>query len=191
MLPGGAGLCDDPGSPRLERLLREASDSIIIGHGQGFWSEIGPVDSPEEKMGYPLNRPIPKEGSLARLFRQHDNLFADLSAKSCFCALTRDVDYGISFLNEFQDRLFFGTDLISFNDSESREKQKQLCSVLIERLLSDKRVDVDIWNQIQWHHSYMPQLDYLRTLQSESLISPETFTKIAGENGLRLLKANT
>jgi hypothetical protein len=43
--------------------------------------------------------------------RKYGNLYGDLSAGSGCNALTRDRAYGIKFLNEFQDRLFFGTDI--------------------------------------------------------------------------------
>jgi predicted TIM-barrel fold metal-dependent hydrolase len=35
----------------------------------------------------------------------------DLSAGSGYNALARDEEYAVQFLNEFQDRLFFGTDI--------------------------------------------------------------------------------
>jgi len=39
----------------------------------------------------------------------------DPSAHSGYNALFRDLDYAVGFLNEFQDRLFFGTDICSSN----------------------------------------------------------------------------
>ena len=42
--------------------------------------------------------------------RKYPNLYGDLSAGSGFNSLNRDEEYAIKFLNEFQDRLFFGTD---------------------------------------------------------------------------------
>jgi len=38
-------------------------------------------------------------------------MYGDLSAGSGFNALNRDPEYAVHFLNEFQDRLFFGTDI--------------------------------------------------------------------------------
>jgi predicted TIM-barrel fold metal-dependent hydrolase len=46
-----------------------------------------------------------------RLFRRHSNLYGDLSAGSGFNALARDPAQAARFLNEFQDRLLFGTDI--------------------------------------------------------------------------------
>ncbi len=48
---------------------------------------------------------------IPKLFRRYKNLLGDLSAYSGFNAISRDPDYGAAFLNEFQDRLFFGTDI--------------------------------------------------------------------------------
>ena len=41
----------------------------------------------------------------------YGNLYGDLSAGSGCNALKRDPEYAVKFLNEFQDRLFFGTDI--------------------------------------------------------------------------------
>jgi hypothetical protein len=46
-----------------------------------------------------------------KLFRRCPNLWADLSAGSGYNALTRDPEYAVKFLVEFQDRLMFGTDI--------------------------------------------------------------------------------
>ena len=43
--------------------------------------------------------------------RKYPNLLGDLSAGSGYNAITRDVEYGYKFLEEFKDRLFFGTDI--------------------------------------------------------------------------------
>ena len=118
---GRYGLIDEPGSPRLERLLQLAPNTIIIGHGPGFWSEIGPLPTPEAKSGYPEG-PIGEGGSLQRLLRKYPRLHADISAYSGFNALTRDPERGIAFIKEFSDRLLFGTDTC-FADAKGRMPQ--------------------------------------------------------------------
>jgi predicted TIM-barrel fold metal-dependent hydrolase len=109
MTVGPYGLQDDPGAPRLERLLQAAPETVVIGHGPGFWAEMGADISPEDKWDYPKG-PITKEGATWRLLRIYPNMYADLSAQSGFNALTRDPEAGVRFLNEFQDKLLFGTD---------------------------------------------------------------------------------
>lgn len=107
---GVYGLTDEIGSPRLERLLQAASRTILIGHAPGFWAEISGNPSPQDKFVYPEG-PVTSEGSLIRLLRSYPNLYADISARSGLNAIKRDRDFGIRFLNEFQDRILFGTDV--------------------------------------------------------------------------------
>lgn len=118
---GSYGLQDDPGAPRLERLLQAVPGTVVIGHGPGFWAEISADVTPADKWGYPKG-PIRREGALPRLLRTYPNLYADLSAFSGYNALTRDPEYGIYFLNEFQDKLLFGTDTC-FADPAGRMPQ--------------------------------------------------------------------
>jgi len=119
--PGRYGLVDEPGSPRLDRLLGKVPETIVIGHGPGFWAEIGAGLSAEEKSGYPSG-PIAEEGSLWRLLSTHRNLYADISAQSGWNALTRDPQAGLRFVRTFADRLLFGTDTC-FADAGRRAPQ--------------------------------------------------------------------
>lgn len=127
---GHYGFIDDIGSPHLERLLMKVPDTIIIGHGPGFWADIGDGITIEEKSGYPQG-PIRKEGAIPRLLREYPNLYADISAQSGYNALTRDREFGINFLNEFQDRLLFGTD-VCFGDEEGRTRHLKYLKKLLE-----------------------------------------------------------
>lgn len=111
-LPGTYGLQDDPGMPRLATLLEQAKDTIVLGHGQGFWSEMGAGLTPEWKMRYPTGA-ITEEGALPKLLRRYPNLYGDISAGSGHNAITRDPEYGVRFLNEFQDKIVLGTDVCS------------------------------------------------------------------------------
>ncbi|HUV07540.1 MAG TPA: amidohydrolase family protein [Spirochaetia bacterium] len=115
---GFYGLIDEAGSPKLERMLQQVPDTTIVGHSTGFWAEVDGNITNETKSTYPEG-PITKEGSLPRLLRTYPNLYADISANSGYNALTRDREYGIRFLKEFQDRIIFGTD-VCFADKESR-----------------------------------------------------------------------
>ena len=180
------GLQDDPGSPRLERLLQAAPQTVIIGHGPGFWAEIASVASAADKAASGNLGPISGEGSLHRLFRTYPNLYADISARSGFTALTRDVEFGVRFLNEFQDRLMFGTDLVSA-DRGVLEKQLPNLKRLIESLLAEGRIVREHFDRIVWHYGRMPQLDYLKALLREKKISQEVFDRIVGGNAAGLL----
>lgn len=107
---GDYGLFDEVGLPQLEGCLKKFSNLKILGHGQAFWAEIGQLETPRDRAVYP-SYPIKAEGVVPKLFRRYENLYGDLSALSGFNALSRDVDYAVGFLNEFQDRLMFGTDI--------------------------------------------------------------------------------
>ena len=117
------GLYDDPGLPQLEHTLQRYPGLKVFGHGPVFWSEIARLETPGERafifkmdggqVGRMATTPIREEGVVPKLFRKYPNLYGDLSDGTCYNALTRDEVYGPKFLEEFQDRLFFGTDYCS------------------------------------------------------------------------------
>ena len=121
---GDFGLYDDPGLPQLEHTLQRFPDLILLGHGPVFWSEIGRLETPGERgfvfrpdggqVGRHPSGPI-EEGVVPKLFRRYPNLYGDLSDPSPWNALSRDPEYGPRFLDEFQDRLLFGTDICFFD----------------------------------------------------------------------------
>ena len=114
-LGGDYGLVDSLGLPKLERALRKFPKLIILGHSQKFWSEIG-SDVTEENRGGNPKGPVQPGGRIPELMRKYPNLCGDLSAGSGCNAIMRDPEFGYAFLEEFQDRLFYGTDICSPND---------------------------------------------------------------------------
>ncbi|GAA3401689.1 amidohydrolase family protein [Paenibacillus hodogayensis] len=118
---GSFGLYDDPGLPQLEHTLQRFPKLILFGHGPLFWAEIGRLETPGERAiifdlnGSQVGRlpegPIKEEGVVPKLFRRYPNLYGDLSDYTACNAISRDPDYGPKFLTEFQDRLYFGTDI--------------------------------------------------------------------------------
>lgn len=121
---GGAfGLYDDPGLPMLEYTLQQFPNLKIFGHGPVFWSEIAKLDTLGERgvfMGWYGHQhvhlptsPVTEEGTVPKLLRKYPNLQGDLSDLTAHNALARDPQYGPRFLSEFEDRLYFGTDMTS------------------------------------------------------------------------------
>lgn len=110
------GVYDLKGLPYLEEALKRFKNLIFIGHSQAFWCEISKYDDKNSAFrdSYPKG-PV-DEGRIGELMRKYPNLYADLSANSGANAIMRDKDYGISFIKEFSDRLFFGTD--TFNKDQ-------------------------------------------------------------------------
>lgn len=104
------GLVDGPGLSELETCLQLFPKLKFFGHSQAFWCEMSAYDDSSVRTGYPTG-PVVEEGAVPRLMRRYPNLYGDLSANSGAMAIIRDRAYGVRFLNEFQDRLFFGMDL--------------------------------------------------------------------------------
>ncbi len=104
------GLYDDQGLPQLEKSLQNFPNLKIFGHGPSFWAEIGQLENPDDRAGYP-KYPIREEGPVSKLLRNYENMWGDLSAGSGYNALARDPEYAANFLTEFQDKLCFGTDM--------------------------------------------------------------------------------
>lgn len=114
-LGGDYGLVDSLGLPKLERLLQKFPKLILLGHSQKFWSEIS-ADVTEEIRGKAPRGPVIPGGRIPELMRRYPNLCGDLSAGSGCNAMMRDPDFGYTFMEEFQDRLFYGTDICSPRD---------------------------------------------------------------------------
>ncbi|MCQ2432923.1 MAG: amidohydrolase [Clostridia bacterium] len=106
------GVYDELGLPRIERMLKKYPKLKVVGHSQCFWSEIDGNVTEETRMQYPKTK-ITKEGRLHYLLRTYPNLFCDMSAGSGGNAFMRDEDHAERFIEEFQDRLMFGTDICS------------------------------------------------------------------------------
>lgn len=118
---GDFGLYDDPGLPQLEHTLQRFPNLTVLGHGPVFWAEIARLETvgergfvfgfkKEEQVGQFNSSPIKEEGVVPKLLRKYKNLHLDLSDATAYNALTRDPEYGPAFLEEFQDRAYFGTD---------------------------------------------------------------------------------
>ena len=136
---GCYGCIDQLGLPRLERVLQTFPELILLGHSQPFWSEIGSDVTSGTRGGYPAG-PV-RPGRVVELMRRYPNLHGDLSAHSGYNALTRDPEFGYDFLEEFQDRLLFGTDL-------AHVTQDTPIVDYFQRLRDERRIDPTAWDKI-------------------------------------------
>lgn len=119
---GDYGIVDDPGLPRLEKALQMFPKLLFLGHSQMFWCEINGQSNDSS-------------GSrLVELMRKYPNLCGDLSANSGYTAVSRDPEFGYSFLEEFQDRLYYGTDICDPN--QIHHPMLKLATFLDEGMLS-------------------------------------------------------
>ena len=102
------GIIDEPGLPRIERMLKKHPDMKLIGHSPCFWNEISD-EVVEVRNSYPTGKV--KEGRLPKLLREYGNLYCDLSAGSGANAMMRDPEFAAQFMEEFADRIFYATDV--------------------------------------------------------------------------------
>ena len=107
---GTYGIVDHRGLPGLEKALQDFPSLTFLGHSQAFWSHMSGDLSESEWGSYPKGA-VTEGGRIPELMRRYPNLHGDLSAGSGHNAVSRDPDFGYSFLEEFQDRLYFATDV--------------------------------------------------------------------------------
>lgn len=117
------GIVDEPGLPLLEAALKKHKNLIFIGHSQPFWYEMSGDASKdfEARNDYPTGKITPG-GRTPELFEKYPNLYGDLSANSGANALMRDPEFGYSFIEKYQDRLLFATDMVNVDMKFPLEK---------------------------------------------------------------------
>ena len=108
------GVVDEPGLPLLEECLKNHPDTLFLGHSQTFWIEMS-KDAPADKEGRNSwgHGPVLPGGRVPELFAKYPNLCGDLSANSAGCAIMRDPEFGLNFLETYSERLFFATDMVN------------------------------------------------------------------------------
>lgn len=139
---GYYGLVDEVGLPRLERVLMAFPNLILLGHSQPFWAEIGSnLIEKGHRIPYPKGPVVP--GRLVELMRMYPSLMGDLSAGSGHGALHRDLAFGLDFMEEFQDRLLWGTDIANI-------PQELPIVDFFQRLQDEKLLSQEAYKKITW-----------------------------------------
>lgn len=160
------GGIDEVGLPRLEKVLKTFPNLIFLGHSQVFWAEISTdVIQHGERARYPTGPVTP--GRIVELMREYPNLHGDVSAGSGFTALSRDPEFGYGFLEEFQDKLYWGTDIARMDGPLAR---------------GEEPLPYEEWFQKKWRI-----FPYFQKLKQKKLISTEAYEKITWRNANRLL----
>lgn len=153
------GLRDDLGLPKLEYALQRCPDTVFIGHGPTFWAEISAEVPADNRAGYPVG-PVKPGGAVPRLMRQYPNLWADTSAGSGYNALTRDPVFGLEFLDEFQDKIIFGTDSCLRSDVNGIWKTV----AFIRELREMTRLSTPALEKIEWRNCVrLLKLDFVQS----------------------------
>ncbi|MFO7945357.1 MAG: amidohydrolase family protein, partial [Armatimonadota bacterium] len=94
--------------------------------------------------GYPEG-PVVEGGRIPELLRKYPNLHGDLSAGSGYNAISRDPEFGVSFLNEFADQLLFGTDAYKMAQIDGLAVQMKH---LLEDALDNDDISQDVFDKI-------------------------------------------
>ena len=141
---GHYGCYDDVGLPRLEKVLKECPKLTLLGHSQPFWAEIGADVTEESRNTYPKGKVT--AGRLVQLMREYPNMHGDLSAGSGCNAITRDPEFGCAFMEEFQDRLYYGTDICNV-------PQENPIVPYFRKLKADKLISEQAYEKITWRNA--------------------------------------
>ncbi len=136
------GIVDKPGLPYLEEALAKYPNLKIIGHSQAFWQEISGDANPDKEVRNSWGSgKVVAGGSLIHLLDTYPNLYCDLSANSGGQAILRDEDHGLAFLEKYQDKLMFGSDLANVNMEfpladwlDEKVENKQLSQLAYEKI---------------------------------------------------------
>lgn len=95
---------------KLETALKMFPKLRFFGHSTRFWWEISKYDVQDPEYKFCEGKVNPG-GAVVELMRKYPNLMCDLSAGSGTSAMTRDPEFTYAFMEEFADRLFYGTDI--------------------------------------------------------------------------------
>ena len=141
------GIADHPGLPLLESALERYPNLVFIGHSQPFWHEISGDASPnkEERNSWGKGKVI-LGGRLITLFEKFPNLYGDLSANSGGNAIMRDEEFGLTFLERFQDRLMFGSDM-------ANNEMVFPLGGWLDQMLKEKRLSRQVYEKICWKNA--------------------------------------
>ena len=151
------GVRDDERLSGLERCARKYPDITFLCHSEVFWAEIS---GDEYHAGYPQG-PVLPGGRVVELMRELPNLCGDLSAGSGLNALRRDRKFGLQFMEEFQDRLFFGQDFCSPTDGPDLVLSEYLDELLAEHALSREVYDKICWkNAVKLLNLPLTEVDF-------------------------------
>ncbi|MBE6551889.1 MAG: hypothetical protein E7665_07125 [Ruminococcaceae bacterium] len=138
------GMVDDLGLPRLEKALQDFPNLIFLGHSQLFWAEISGDCTEDIRGGYPTGKVVPG-GRVVELMRKYPNLYGDMSAGSGTNAFMRDPEHAYKMFEEFQDRLFFGTDIC---DPAQEEDEMLLMAKFLDDAMEQGKISYDAYYKI-------------------------------------------
>ena len=136
-----------PDLPVDERmmLLAEAGQ-LTAENADRHWCYEKSVQNAEVEVEFMDRVFLGEFGRVPELMQKYPNLHGDLSAGSGFNAISRDPAFGYRFLEEFQDRLFFGTDLL-------RPGQDLPQVVYLQDIAQQGHISQQAYEKIAWRNA--------------------------------------
>lgn len=138
---GCYGMVDDLGLPHFERMLKKHPNLKFIGHSTSFWAELSAGITEADRATYPTGKVT--DGRIHLLMREYGNLYCDLSAGSGANALMRDPDHAARFVEEFSDRILYGSDIcVSFQNYHITFDK------FLDKMVEDKMISLENYEKI-------------------------------------------
>lgn len=103
------GVVDDPGFPRLRKILRDMPRLKVIGHSPKFWTGLDQV---------------------WEMMQGHENLCCEFSSIAGGTAILKDPEATYAFFARFSDRIFYGTDIHSPDNLERYDIYQRVADFL-------------------------------------------------------------
>jgi len=138
------GVVDEVTFPLLERVLQAFPSQVFIGHSAPFWNALGIA---YENGHIVCPTCTGKPARLVEMMRGYPNLHGDLSCTIGSSRLSDDLEFGYAFLEEFQDRLYFGTDIFR----EIWEPGERLVAYFRE-LKEERLISEEAYEKIAWRN---------------------------------------
>ncbi|MBS7612410.1 amidohydrolase family protein [Candidatus Bathyarchaeota archaeon] len=110
------GIFDTPDLKGIEKIAEQYSNVDFIMHGPGWWRCMSEKFNLEDS--YPKGL-IEQPGRTVYILENYENVYGDLSAFSGYNALTRDLSFAKYFLEKFNRKLLYGTDMEWFFSPEN------------------------------------------------------------------------
>ena len=140
------GIVDELGLPRIESVLKKHPKLKLIGHSQCFWCEISADVTLENRTKYLEGKVT--EGRVAKLMRDYENLYCDLSAGSGTAAFMRDPEYTAKFVGEFSDRIMYGCDQFYLSNKNSFR-----FNAFLDQMLESGMISAENYAKIARHNA--------------------------------------
>ena len=111
------GAVDDPGFPRLRKILKDMPSLKVIGHSPKFWADPTQVWT---------------------MMDAHPNLYCEFSSISGGNAILADPIFTYGFFEKFADRIFYATDIHSPDNLETYDVYQNVVDFLDDGLAAGK-----------------------------------------------------